>query len=73
MDEIPSGISAEKFPSRTCAPWAGTLIIGSGTGKHVPAQGRKLGHIANMNGEEIARGFPGVPTASWPAVRLILI
>ena|SRR5256885_16215493 len=24
MDEIPSGISAEKFPSRTCASWAGT-------------------------------------------------
>jgi hypothetical protein len=36
MDEIPSGISARKFPSRTCAAWVGSPIIGSGTDKSTP-------------------------------------
>ena len=58
MDEIPSGISAGKFPSRTCAPRAGTPIIGSGAGKRAPAQRRKSGHSANAGGTEISYGFP---------------
>lgn len=58
MDEIPSGISAGKFPSRTCAPWAGTPIIGSGTGKRAPAQRRKSGHTAIADGAGISYGFP---------------
>jgi hypothetical protein len=58
MDEIPSGISAGKFPSRTCAPRAGTPIIGSDTGNRAPAQRRKLGHTANGYGAEIIYGFP---------------